>query len=182
MAQAVGAACLLAFLAAAPSIADSASATPVLDVPLVRQRKDGCGAASLVMVLQYWRAARPDLALPAPDADQLYRTLYSASDKGIPATSLIRHLEHNGFHALAVNATRDDIQAHLAKGRPLIATLKDGSRLHYVVVRGLEPGSVWINDPWDGKPHRLAWQDFDKRWKGADRWLLLAVPRPSSSR
>ena len=27
-----------------------------LDVPFVKQEKDGCGAASIAMVMQYWQA------------------------------------------------------------------------------------------------------------------------------
>jgi ABC-type bacteriocin/lantibiotic exporter with double-glycine peptidase domain len=134
------------------------------------------------MVLDYWRAARPELALPRADPDALYRALYSPEDQGIPAAALIRHLDQIGFNALPLNATRADIEDQLARGRPLIAALKDGSRLHYVVVRGIEPDAVWINDPWDGKPHRLPWRSFDQRWKGGARWLLLAVPQSSSSR
>ena len=182
MAQVSRTACLTAFLTVALPFAAYPSAPLVLDVPLVRQKKEGCGAASLAMVLDYWRAAHPELALPPADPDALYHALYSAEHKGIPAAALIRHLDQIGFHALPLNATRTDIEAQLGQGRPMIAALKDGPRLHYVVVRGIEPAAIWINDPWDGKPHRLPWRSFDQRWEGGARWLLLAVPRSSSSR
>ncbi len=29
-----------------------------LDVPFVKQEKDGCGAASIAMVMQYWQALK----------------------------------------------------------------------------------------------------------------------------
>jgi ABC-type bacteriocin/lantibiotic exporter with double-glycine peptidase domain len=182
MERLVRTACLVSLLAVALPFAASPSAATVLEVPVVRQQKDGCGAASLAMVLDYWRAARPELALPRADPDALYRTLYSPEHQGIPAAALIRHLDQIGFNALPLKATRADIEDQLARGRPLIAALKDGNRLHYVVVRGIEPDAVWINDPWDGKPHRLPWRSFDQRWKGGANWLLLAVPQSSSSR
>ncbi len=36
-----------------------------LDVPFVKQEKDGCGAASIAMVIQYWRMQQGQ----APDDD-----------------------------------------------------------------------------------------------------------------
>ena len=180
MAPVLRAACLVTLLAVSLSFGG------VLEVPVMRQQKDGCGAAALAMVLDYWRAARPELALPPADPEALFRALYSPEDQGIPAAALIRHLDRLRFHALPLQATRADVEGQLAQGRPLIAALKEGSRLHYVVIRGTELDTVWINDPWDGKPHRLPWRSFDQRWKGGGRWLLLAVPlatpQPSSSR
>ena len=36
-----------------------------LDVPFLRQKKNGCGAASVAMVLHYWERQYPDLLNPA---------------------------------------------------------------------------------------------------------------------
>ena len=48
-----------------------------LDVPFVRQEKDGCGAASIAMVMQYWQRQRA-VAGASSDAAQIQHALYSS--------------------------------------------------------------------------------------------------------
>ncbi|MGZ4900195.1 MAG: C39 family peptidase, partial [Candidatus Angelobacter sp.] len=53
-----------------------------LDVPFVRQGKDGCGAASIAMVMQYWRKQQDKQVDAAADAVAIQRVLYSQKDHG----------------------------------------------------------------------------------------------------
>jgi hypothetical protein len=55
-----------------------------LDVPFVKQEKDGCGAASIAMVMQYWQAQQGQPVNATSDAAQIQRTLYSAKARFAP--------------------------------------------------------------------------------------------------
>jgi ABC-type bacteriocin/lantibiotic exporter with double-glycine peptidase domain len=139
-----------------------------LDVPFVRQEKEGCGAASVAMVLRYWKQEG--------DAREIHRRLYSAESRGAPARALIRYFDERGFDAFAVEGGWQDLEKHLAKGRPLIVCLKGRPR-HYVVVVGVRPDQVALHDPAAGQLRVFPRGDFEERWAAAGRWTLLAVPR-----
>ena len=53
--------------------------------------------------------------------------------------------------------------------------------LHYVVVAGLDwqHDAVFVNDPARGKLLRIERPAFEKEWRAADNWTLLAMPKPS---
>src|SRR5262249_26397546 len=123
-----------------------------LDVPFVKQEKNGCGAATIAMVMQYWfqHTAKPQAS--GADAAEIQRALYSREAHGIYNSDLEHYFQEHGFRTFAFRGTRDDLQHHLEKGRPLIVALKPqahSSELHYVVVTGLDrrQGIVFLNDP-----------------------------------
>lgn len=153
---------IVALLAAAPS-------GPWLDVPFVRQSREGCGAASIAMVLGYW--GRP------ADAGAILRELYSPEERGIRASDMQQYLERQGFRAFTFEGDWNSLAAHIAKGRPLIVALRDGRALHYVVVAGVADDYAFVNDPARRKLLRMSRRDFEKRWH--ERWTLLAVPADS---
>jgi ABC-type bacteriocin/lantibiotic exporter with double-glycine peptidase domain len=152
-----------------------------LDVPFVKQEKNGCGAASVAMVMQFWQRQQGKALDASSDAEQIQRALYSSRAHGIYASDLERYLEHHGFQAFALQGTPDDLRQHLAKGRPLIVALKPGDHvpLHYVVVTGLDPehNLVLLNDPAERKLLKQAQAGFEREWKSAGHWTLLAVPQ-----
>jgi ABC-type bacteriocin/lantibiotic exporter with double-glycine peptidase domain len=170
---------------AAASVAAFAQTEGVwIDVPFVRQPHDGCGAASLSMLMQYW--AHQQGQPPSPDSavSTIQQKLYVAADHGIPASSMKSYLQQHGFLVFAVNGHWSDLEQQIRKGRPLIAALRpQGDRaLHYVVIDGIDSarGLVTMNDPADRKllsEERVA---FEKDWSATDHWLLLAVPAPSA--
>src|SRR6476620_6356648 len=110
-----------------------------LDVPFVKQEKDGCGAASLAMVMQYWQAQQGQPSNQVSDAIQIQRTLYSPKAHGIYASDMERYFQENGFRTFTIRGEWEDLKQHLEKGRPLIVALKpvSGGALHYVVVTGV---------------------------------------------
>ena len=117
----VGLLCLSgALLAAAP--------TGVwLDVPFVEQEKEGCGAASAAMVMQYWLRAQGKPAGGDADVNEIRHALHSKAGHGIYASELERYLQQHGFRTFAFAGSWDDLEQHLVKGRPLIVALKPAS-------------------------------------------------------
>src|SRR5713226_9616890 len=114
-----------------------------LDVPFVKQQKEGCGAATIAMVMQYWQQQQ-NLSLSAAetDAPEIQKILYSKKGHGIYASDLEQYFQRHGFRTFAFTGTWDDLRQHLEKGRPLIVALRPsrpGSSLHYVVIAGLDP-------------------------------------------
>jgi predicted double-glycine peptidase len=170
-------------LAVALSWGLAAEAGLWLDVPFVRQQANGCGAASISMVMQYWLAGK-DAAIPsAADAGLIQRALYRPQAKGIYASDMERYFRRNGFRVFAFRSTPEDLQRHLAKGRPLIVCLKESGNsglLHYVVVVGLESqdGIVLVNDPAQRKLLKIDLKNFETRWRPMHNWTLLALPGP----
>ncbi len=162
----------------------TASAPPGiwLDVPFVKQEKDGCGAASISMVLQYWnQQQKAELAAPA-DAHLIQQKLYSKPAKGIYASAMAGYFEQAGFHAFAFRGEWADLKNHLTKGRPLIVSLKEPGRedaRHYVVVAGLdwERNLVFVNDPARQKLMGVSRTAFERSWGAAANWTLLALPK-----
>jgi ABC-type bacteriocin/lantibiotic exporter with double-glycine peptidase domain len=150
-----------------------------LDVPFVKQEKDGCGAASIAMVMQYWQAHQGQPANNSSDASQIQRTLYSAKAHGIYASDMERYFQENAFRTFTIRGEWEDLKQHLGKGRPLIVALKpsSGAALHYVVVTGLGPDVVMLNDPAQRKLLQQDRPSFEREWSAAGKWTLLALPQ-----
>jgi ABC-type bacteriocin/lantibiotic exporter with double-glycine peptidase domain len=143
-----------------------------------------CGAASIAMVMQYWQAQQGQPANDTSDAAQIQRTLYSTKAHGIYASDIERYLQEKGFRTFTIRGEWEDLQQHLDKGRPLIVALKpvalkpiSGSALHYVVVTGLGPEIVMINDPAQRKLLQQDRSSFEREWSAAGKWTLLALPQ-----
>jgi len=156
-----------------------------LDVPFVKQEKDGCGAASIAMVMQYWQQQQGEAANPDSDAIQIQHLLYSAKAHGIYASDMERYFREKGFRTFTIHGEWEDLKQHLNKGRPLIVALKPtggGISLHYVVVTGLDQdqGVVIVNDPAQRKLLKQDRSVFEQEWSAAERWALLAVPQIQS--
>lgn len=148
-----------------------------LDVPFVRQEKNGCGAAAISMVIEYWRGTSSGEA-PAR-AQAIHRMLYSPEANGIFAGDMERYFQEQGFRTFAFQGEWEDLVRHLSKGRPLIVCLKEGDSRHFVVVVGLdeERALVFLNDPARRKLAKTGRAEFEKRWRAMHNWTLLALPQ-----
>ena len=150
-----------------------------LDVPFVSQRKNGCGAASIAMVMQYWQRQQGQAA--SADAERIQPMLYSSKAHGTYASDLKRYFDEHGFRTFAFRGQWSDLKENLEKGRPLIVALKPSRQAesHYLVVAGLDGvhGLVLTNDPAERKLLKRERFDFEKEWKATGNWTLLAVPR-----
>jgi ABC-type bacteriocin/lantibiotic exporter with double-glycine peptidase domain len=154
-----------------------------LDIPFVKQTKDGCGAASVAMVMQYWSShGSRNLAESVSDPDAIFRNLYSPEAHGIYASRLEGYLQQNGFRTFVISGRWDELKQHLQRGRPLIVAFKPGSgSLHYAVVAGMDEREnvVMLNDPAQRKLLKSGRAEFEKNWSGTNNWMLLAVPNAS---
>ena len=155
-----------------------AAASP-LEVPFYRQEKNGCGAASLAMVMHYWadHYALPETESPRPAA--VYDELYQPRLRGIPLATMRDYAESHGFHAFTFRGGAADLEEHLARGRPVLIGLrkKPSANLHFAVLTGMDGNRVWLNDPSKNKPSTMVRKKFDRQWAAADHWLLLVAPR-----
>lgn len=154
----------------------------MLDVPFVAQPKNGCGAASIAMVMEYWRRGGSMAHAARADVAMIQRALYSKDGKGIFASAMERYFSEEGYRTFAIHGRWSDLRENLEKGRPLIVGLApEGPHdpLHYVVVAGMdwEHDWVFVNDPAQRKLMKMGRADFEKQWAVTGKWMLLAVPR-----
>jgi len=172
---------LLLVAAAGAGLALAAdSAALWIDVPYIAQAKDGCGSASISMVMQYWEN-KSGLAVPA-DAKTIQSALFSPSDGGILASKMQAYFRESGYRAFAFQGAWSDLEHHIQQGRPLIVGLKASGPhepFHYVVVVGIDSarGYIFVNDPARQKMQRISRQGFESEWSYTRNWTLLAVPR-----
>lgn len=153
-----------------------------IDVPFVAQTMDGCGSASISMVMQYWAHKGGPNTADAADAERIQKALFSPSEKGIPASDMRDYFEKSGYRTFAFPGKWEDLVRHVKEGRPLIVSLRASApsrALHYVVVVGIDPerNDVFINDPAQQKMLRISRQGFESEWNPTHNWTLLAVPR-----
>ena len=152
-----------------------------IDVPFVAQQKDGCGAATIAMVMQYWQQHGATASTRAAEYKQIDSSLHADAAHGIFASDMVRYFEQNGYRAFALAGTTADLEQHLAKGRPIIVALKPGAGLplHYAVVAGLDSAShtVLLNDPAQRKLLKEDSDRFEHEWSAAGHWMLLALPK-----
>ena len=154
------------------------AASQPLTVPFFKQEKNGCGAASVAMVMHYWSGQQPG-APTYPSHAEVYGSLYDADLRGIPLVEMKQYLEGHGFRAYTLHGLWTDLEQHLEKGRPLVVALKkkDSAPIHFAVVTGTASDRVLLNDPTRKGTTRMKRADFEKQWSRADSWLLLATPQ-----
>lgn len=128
------------------------------------------------MVLEYWADHMPAAAASTPR--DIYRELYSPEEGGIRLSDMKSYLDVRGFHVFTLRGTFDELAQHVGKRRPVIVSIRDGRRLHYTVVTGFAEDRLLVHDPARRKPRTVRRTRFEKQWTKADRWMLLAVPRP----
>lgn len=172
-------------IAACATLGAQSPAALWIDVPYVSQPRDGCGAASLSMIMQYWAAQPGGSKGPGSDVAAIQNKLYSPREHGIPAASMAAYLRLHGFEAVAFHANWSDLEQQLKKGRPLIVALRPQgqSQLHYVVIDGIDSGHelVTMNDPAERKLLTEERARFEKDWSATHNWALLAVPAAANS-
>jgi ABC-type bacteriocin/lantibiotic exporter with double-glycine peptidase domain len=153
-----------------------------IDVPFVKQEKNGCGPASIAMVMQYWQQRQGAGARPASEVTEIERALQPDRKHGVLATQMVHYFEQNGYKAFAFAGQWADLEHEIANGRPVIAALKpeEGNSLHYVVLAGMDEkqGLILLNDPAQRKLLSETRNQFEREWKVTGYWMLLAVPQP----
>jgi len=152
-----------------------------IDILFVQQPQEGCGAASIAMVMRYWQERQGSAQNEAADVGQIQQALFSSQAHGIYAADVKRYLDQQGFQTFVFRGDEDLLRHHLEQGRPLIVALQpsSGSLLHYVVVAGVDRGQhvMIVNDPAQRKLLKVDSRTFEKEWQAAGYWTLLAIPR-----
>ena len=151
-----------------------------LDVPFVKQEKDGCGAASISMVMQYWNKDNDPRLSAQGDPHVIQQALYSERAEGIFATAMERYLQKANFRTFVFQGDWMELSHHLSLGRPLIVCVGgSGPKRHCMVVTGLDSQHdvVLVNDPARRKLLQIGRTDFEKIWNETGKWTLLAVPK-----
>ena len=156
-----------------------------LDVPFVKQSEDGCGSATIAMILRYWSEHGARVDARRADASSIQKQLYSPKARGIFASGMEDYLRGLGFKVFVLDGSWADLEEHLKQGRPLIVSLQPGSAkapLHFVVVTGIDwqHEAVFVHDPARGKLLRIERADFEKQWRSNRNWMLLAVPQKAA--
>lgn len=172
----------MAALPAAAQRAESAQPPAVwIDVPFVRQPPEGCGAASVAMVMKYWARQEHRPLSGADDVASIQRQVDSPRLHGATPFALEHYLQQHGFLTFALQGTWDDLIHQIGKGRPLIVALRPpGQRaLHYVVLAGVDSArnTVTMNDPAERKLLTQERAGFERDWSATHDWMLLAVPQ-----
>ena len=172
--------CALLGMILVAGVIEGASNQP-LAVPFFGQQKNGCGAASVAMVIHYWANHAPNLP-PYPTADEAYQRLYDHERNGILLGDMKRYFEEYGFKAFTFRGRWADVEVHLGKGRPVIVALKlkPTAPIHYVVITGAAGDHVTLNDSTRRRTTRLKRAEFERQWSYADQWMLLATPQLGS--
>jgi predicted double-glycine peptidase len=178
---------LLALLAGAVSAGYALASPPAgiwIDVPYVAQSRNGCGSASISMVMQYWAGKLGRNVPESADDKSIQKALFSAKEGGIPASSMQKYFVQAGYRAFAFEGTWQDLRRQIEQGRPLIVSIHAGGlsdACHYVVVVGIdsERDYVYLNDPAQQKMLRISREGFESEWNSAHHWTLLAVPLSS---
>lgn len=175
---------VLLMAAACRGLSQTAPATPAIwiDVPFVAQTKDGCGSASIAMVMQYWEHKDGRVVDPSADPERIQAALFSRAAGGIYSSRMQQYFQNSGYRAFPFSARWSVLRHHLQLGRPLIVSLKASGPLgplHYVVVVGIdsEQGYVFVNDPARQKMLRISRKGFESEWSSTRNWTLLAVPQ-----
>jgi uncharacterized protein YvpB len=155
-----------------------------LDVPFVKQAKEGCGAASVAMVMQYWFKQQGRPSSGSADPSEIHRVLYTPDAKGVYASAMESYFQKHAFRTFSFRGEWKDLGQHLEKGRPVIVALKPAGKespIHYVVVAGLDSqkGLVLVNDPAQRKLLKQDRSSFEKQWSATGQWSLLALPQPA---
>jgi ABC-type bacteriocin/lantibiotic exporter with double-glycine peptidase domain len=152
-----------------------------IDVPFVAQTTDGCGSASIAMVMQYWDRKRQRALAADAEPEHIQAALFSRAADGIYASAMRKYFLRSGYRAFAFQGRWSDFEHQLALGRPLIVGIGASGPLgplHYVVIVGIDPerNYLFMNDPAQQKMLRISRQGFEQEWRATHNWTLLAVP------
>jgi len=162
-------------------LASAAQSGIWLDVPFVRQPREGCGAASIAMIIEYWRGQGYPTEERFAEVHYIQNALYLPQEHGIRASLVRDYFDQHGFRTYTFQGDRALLAHHLARGRPLMVALQmdRNGPLHYLVIAGIEPQQdvILVNDPAQRKLLKVGLRDFEREWQAAGNWTLLAVPQ-----
>jgi len=148
-------------------------------VPFVRQEEHACGPAALAGVYAYWK--RP------ADLDRLTDRVVLHKLGGTLPMDMERAAKEDGFRTATAHGDRRLLFDSLKRDVPVICLLDLGfglyQRPHYVTVVGFDDGNgLFIVHDGVTQDRTMTYEQFEKAWSRAGRWLLVITPVSSSPR
>jgi len=150
------------------------AAWTALDVPLVKQTRERCGQAALVMVLRYYGAA--------PAALREVDSAYDPALRGSLITDLAGAARRAGYEAAVATLTPDSLIDLLNHGVPPILLYQNGRGPvtvgHFAVITGWDAtrASFILHDG-TARPRVKRRDDLVKRWETAGSQALIVRQR-----
>lgn len=128
---------------------------PLLDLPDTRQRAEfDCGAAVFACVTRYWEGRG--------------RRLKSHPLHGTPPDQLEPSFRAAGYSVLGGEMSVDALRSLTGIGWPVACLIQSDGCGHWVAVRGVRRGRVYLMDPADGL-RSVAVPEWEAVWHDADR-------------
>ncbi len=143
-------------------------------VPAVSQKAYQCGPAALESVIRYWGESA--------DADLIGKTIYKSGTRGVFNFSLSQYMKSIGFWSeIHEESSAENLKQWLRKGIPPIVMLDSGvlwaRTYHFVVLKGFDDGlKIFYANTGEAETQAIDYKEFDKRWKKAGSWSLIASP------
>ena len=140
-----------------------------LGVPFIKQKGNWCGPAALAMVLRFHGRETSQ--------EQIAAKVAVPKNAGALNLDLKLFARELGFQAESGRASLADLKAELAAGRPVICTIGLKRGLHYAPVVGYDEGRKSLALHLDKPFAEMSYDEFARRWKAGDYWMLRISPQ-----
>ncbi len=143
-------------------------------VPFYRQSESTCGPAALAGILAFW--GRP------ANLDKITSKVYLPELRGTLPMDMENFVKDEGIEPASSSGTLVELKAHIRRGVPVICLLDLGfgpyRQPHYVTVIGFDDvNAVIIAHDGVKENSLIRYETFDKEWKRAGNWMLVARPK-----
>ncbi len=139
-------------------------------VPYVKQHGPQCAAASLSMIMAFYR--------DTIDQDSIYSAIKS-DYAGAQSHDIIRYPRSLGrYKAFGYIGTLEDLKKQIDHGMPVIVFLTPYGYGHVVVVIGYDENrhQIIMHDPTVADHHAVGYDDFLQEWRQSGNECALVVP------
>ena len=142
-------------------------------VPFVKQTEYDCGPAALASVLSFRGKAA--------DLERITASVYLPKLRGTLPMDLERYAKDQGFTTASSAGTAAALKTAVRSNIPVICLLDLGvwfyRQPHFVTVIGFDDGNGLFIMHDGGTPNRtMAYQDFEKKWARAGKWMIVITP------
>jgi ABC-type bacteriocin/lantibiotic exporter with double-glycine peptidase domain len=148
-------------------------------VPFYRQTESTCGPAALAGVLAFW--GHP------VNQERITARVYLRDLRGTLPMDIETYARESGFQSESFSGTLDRLRETIRKGIPVICLLDLGfgpyRRPHYVTAIGFDDENrVLISHDGLNRDQVTGYDEFDKAWKRAGRWMVVIRPKANEDK
>lgn len=140
------------------------------NIPYVRQHGPQCAAASLSMVLSYYKQSI--------DQDEIYEKIKS-DYAGAQSNDIIHYPRSLGkYKSFGYVGTLDDLKRRIDQGIPVLVFLSPFGFGHVVVVIGYDETKhqIIMHDPTVANNHAIPYDDFLREWQQSGNECAIVLP------